>query len=594
MFSNCRSVRNKLPYLELILSSNMYDIVCLVETFLTNVDTDALLLFGNTNYKIYRNDRKSHSGGVAIICKSNLNPIQLYFNNFNNIEHITLVLHYTKNIRLSCIYRPPSTDFNTHKSICKFLFALCDTISPTIIVGDFNLPLYNWNDNTFPNYPSTYCEFENSLCQNSLIQLITFPTRNNNLLDLLLTNNPMIISKINECPPFGFGKYISDHISFSFSLPFQAHLKINQKVGLNFRKSNLYSIHQSLSSIDWNLLLSNSTDINNMFNIFYNTLYNIINDNVPAYKHIKNKKTYPKYILRLKVKCLKYYKTRLDSHNNFINWKNIKKLLDYNIKKLTIDREKLILSSNDKSRFYNYINSRCSSFSTICPIKSDDNTYIFSDTVKSNILNNQFSSVFINDNDNIPHLSPPKHNSTINNFLFYRHNIRKHLINLSLSCKLPPDNIPSIFFKQFSYELSIPLTILFNKTLSAGVCPDMWKVSYIVPIFKKGDPSNRENYRPISITSIMSRVFERILVEEINFYLERNSLITDSQFGFRHKKSVEQQLLNCYTKWITAIDKGSFIDIIYLDYAKAFDKVSHSKLLVKLTNLVYVVTYILG
>ena len=138
------------------------------------------------------------------------------------------------------------------------------------------------------HYPSTYCEFENSLCQNSLIQLIIFPTRNNNLLDLLLTNNPMIISKINECPPFGFGKYISDHISFSFSLPFQANLKINQKVGLNFRKSNLYSIHQSLSSIDWNLLLSNSTDINNMFNIFYNTLYNIINDNVPAYKLLMN------------------------------------------------------------------------------------------------------------------------------------------------------------------------------------------------------------------------------------------------------------------------------------------------------------------
>ena len=333
-----------------------------------------------------------------------------------------------------------------------------------------------------------------------------------------------------------------------------------------------------------------------MFNIFYNTLYNIINDNVPAYKHIKNKKTYPKYILRLKVKCLKYYKTRLDSHNNFINWKNIKKLLDYNITKLTIDREKLILSSNDKSRFYNYINSRCSSFSTIGPIKSDDNTYIFSDTVKSNILNNQFSSVFINDNDNIPHLSPPKHNSTINNFLFYRHNIRKHLINLSLSCTLPPDNIPSIFFKQFSYELSIPLTILFNKTLSAGVCPDIWKVSYIVPIFKKGDPSNSfitiyttiyfiENYRPISITSIMSRVFERILVEEINFYLERNSLISDSQFGFRHKKSVELQLLNCYIKWITTIDKGSIIDIIYFDYARVF-KVSHNKLLVKLTKRV--------
>ena len=83
----------------------------------------------------------------------------------------------------------------------------------------------------------------------------------------------------------------------------------------------------------------------------------------------------------------------------------------------------------------------------------------------------------------------------------------------------------------------------------------------------------------------MSRSFERILVEEINLYLERNSLISDSKLGFRHKKSVELQLLNCYTKWITAIDKGNFIDVIYLDYALAFDKVSHSKLLVKLTNL---------
>ena len=90
-----------------------------------------------------------------------------------------------------------------------------------------------------------------------------------------------------------------------------------------------------------------------MFNIFYNTLYNIINDNFPAYKNIKNNKTYPNYILRSKVKCLTYYKTRLDSHNYFINWKNIKQLLDYNINKLTIDREQLMLSSNDKSRIYN-------------------------------------------------------------------------------------------------------------------------------------------------------------------------------------------------------------------------------------------------
>ena len=102
-----------------------------------------------------------------------------------------------------------------------------------------------------------------------------------------------------------------------------------------------------------------------------------------------------------------------------------------------------------------------------------------------------------------------------------------------------------------------------------------------MPIFKKGDPTDKENYRPISITSIISRVFERILVEHINFYLTTNSIISESQFGFRRGKSVESQLLKCYTHWITALDNNKFVDIIYLDYAKAFDKVCHNKLIAK-------------
>ena len=71
------------------------------------------------------------------------------------------------------------TDININKFICNCVLPICNTISPTIIVGDFNLPLYNKINNMFPNSTSSYVQFENSLCQNALIQLITFPTRNN-------------------------------------------------------------------------------------------------------------------------------------------------------------------------------------------------------------------------------------------------------------------------------------------------------------------------------------------------------------------------------------------------------------------------------
>ena len=156
-----------------------------------------------------------------------------------------------------------------------------------------------------------------------------------------------------------------------------------------------------------------------------------------------------------------------------------------------MDREHKILLSNDKSHFYKYINSRCSSISTIGPIKSDNGAYLYSDLDKTNQLNKQFTSVFIKYNGIIPPLIPPTNESSINNFLFSRHKVRYHLLKLKKSYTLPPDNIPAIIFKMFSYELSISLTLLFNKSLSLGVCPNKWKLSFIVPIFKKGDPTDK-------------------------------------------------------------------------------------------------------
>ena len=101
--------------------------------------------------------------------------------------------------------------------------------------------------------------------------------------------------------------------------------------------------------------------------------------------------------------------------------------------------------------------------------------------------------------------------------MFSRHKVRYHLLKLKKSYTLPPDNIPEILLKMFYYELSIPLTLLFNKSLSLGVCPNKWKLSFIVYIFKKGDPTDKENYRPISITSIISRVFNEYLLSILTY-----------------------------------------------------------------------------
>ena len=124
---------------------------------------------------------------------------------------------------------------------------------------------------------------------------------------------------------------------------------------------------------------------------------------------------------------------------------------------------------------------------------------------------------------------------------------------------------------------------MFTNILNSGICPDIWKISHIIPIFKKGDATKPENYRPISILPSTLILFEKILSNNLTFYLRSNNYITKCQYGFLAGKSTELKLISFYKKNYEAIDAFLISDIAYIDLAKAFDKVSHSKLLHKLS-----------
>ena len=111
-----------------------------------------------------------------------------------------------------------------------------------------------------------------------------------------------------------------------------------------------------------------------------------------------------------------------------------------------------------------------------------------------------------------------------------------------------------------------------------------WKMAIIVPIHKKNDKSKPNNYRPISLTSSFSRLFESVLQEKLLFYLKTNTIISPSQFGFTPGKSTCTQLISCIHEWFLCISQNSSINLIYTDISKAFDSVSHPKLLSVLTS----------
>ena len=142
------------------------------------------------------------------------------------------------------------------------------------------------------------------------------------------------------------------------------------------------------------------------------------------------------------------------------------------------------------------------------------------------------------------------------------------------------DNIGPKILKYCAFALTRPLCHLFNLSLASGVIPQEWKVHIVVPVYKSGDRSSVKNYRPISLLCNTSKILESLVYSRIiNFVLNN---ITNCQFGFLPGRSTTQQLLLCLHTIYKATSEGHQTDSIYLDFRKAFDSVSHNKLLIKL------------
>ena len=128
------------------------------------------------------------------------------------------------------------------------------------------------------------------------------------------------------------------------------------------------------------------------------------------------------------------------------------------------------------------------------------------------------------------------------------------------------------------------LTLIFSASLKQGQTPDDWKEANVSRIFKKGDKSQPANYRPVSLISVCSKVLEHIIHSHLMNFFENNQILFDQQHGFRKHRSCESQLLITVQDLASGLDNSQQIDAILLDFSKAFDKVPHQRLLIKLEH----------
>ena len=138
--------------------------------------------------------------------------------------------------------------------------------------------------------------------------------------------------------------------------------------------------------------------------------------------------------------------------------------------------------------------------------------------------------------------------------------------------------------KLFAAQLAPALTHIFNKSLTTGILPEDWLSANISPIFRKGDRATAANYRPVSLTPICCKLFEHILHSNIMRHFSEHQVLTDRQHGFRANHSCESQLVLTVNDLAKSIDAKTPVDMIIMDFSKAFDTVPHNRLLHKLQN----------
>ena len=163
--------------------------------------------------------------------------------------------------------------------------------------------------------------------------------------------------------------------------------------------------------------------------------------------------------------------------------------------------------------------------------------------------------------------------------------ICKIVENLKPKSSTGPDGVSNNLLKKLVHVIKCPLCVIFNKSLQSGVFPDLMKLAKVIPIFKAGDPMLCDNYRPISLLLVISKVLEKIVYYNVTKHLDVNGILYPRQYGFWKNYSTSDAIMNFIGETLKALDSKQLVLSIFIDLKKVFDTVSHKRVLKKLEQL---------
>ncbi len=215
----------------------------------------------------------------------------------------------------------------------------------------------------------------------------------------------------------------------------------------------------------------------------------------------------------------------------------------------------------------------------------EDGTLTKTDQEKAQVLNKFFTSVFTKEDlTNIPNIGSKDGLQELDTFTITEDEVRKKLNSLKPSKSPGPDGLHPKLLKELAPGLSYPLSTLFQSSLDEGRLPADWLVAHVSPIYKKGAKTEAGNYRPVSLTSVLCKIMEGCVRDQVVKHMMVNNLFSPHQHGFMAGRSTMTQLLETIEFWSQSLDDNIGVDVAYLDFQKAFELVPHQHLLKKILS----------
>lgn len=592
-YQNCRSLKNKINCIqESFQELQKFDALLFCETWLTNnVDNSEFYPFIDY-YNLFRVDRpQGRGGGVALFLKKHLKAeLRQDLISCNSYEilwcQITGVNNISRPLLLGVYYRPPNENLTVLNEVFSTLKNIGNS-NDVILLGDFNLPKCSWLNNGTcimgPIPEDIKTTINSSLAATNLCQLVDIPTRNNNILDWCFSNVPSDLV-IEE------GILFSDHKSITVTLPsFLNRIESNSKSKVLIYNNCLWNeLKFEILTFDWSFLsllpLNQAVEqfhfvLNQMFDKFlvFKTIpkNNLPWFNVKANALFKKKKRFH----------LKWQKTKNQVYyESFKSYRSeLKRLLKENFRNYCKD------SFKHPAKFWKFVKGKRKNVQKDLPDTMVYNDEILHcDNAKAKAFGNFFQQVYNKPSTEeltYPDLDIGQNLSCLHNLVISRETVEDCLRKICKKKGTDSLGLYSSVLKTCSYELSFPLSYIFNKSLKEGIFPSLWKQSFIKPIPKCSGSGIRHviNYRPISILPYFSKCLEKCT--SISVLPHVSNEISIAQFGFMKNSSCETNLINSLSAVYNSLESHQQCDVFYSDFKKAFDSVSLPLLLYKLEYL---------